>query len=674
MVVGRSSPCDIVLNEPMISGRHAVIERRGATWWIRDLGSTNGTFIGGRRIDGEVTVGEGDVIGFGSHRVVLVAPGMTASDTRAHRGAPIEVRDLAVSADGRTLLEGVSLVVRPGELVGMMGPSGAGKSTLLAALSGNRMPAAGSVTIAGIDVTTRFDQLRGHIGYVPQDDIMHTELTVGQALWYAARLRLPRDYSRAEIRSRVASVLEQLGLEDVEHTRIGTPERRGISGGQRKRVNVALELLTDPPVLLLDEPTSGLSSTDALAVMKLLRSLADQGKTVLLTIHQPGIAAVELMDALAVVARDRSTGDVGRLVWFGPPLPDAVSFFEPANTTRDADAMMRGLRNRSVAAWCEAFDRSRAKREWVDRRLSPPGEPPAPHARRHRSLRDLIAQCRVLLRRWLAIKVADRWGTVVLLAQAPVIATLLVMVFGAKAQATADHESWSMVSQSVATTTFLMALAAIWFGCSNAVREIVCERAIARRERMVGMSLDAYLAAKIMALIGLCSLQCGCLLAVVGSGCALEGPPLRTFLILLLAATVAVAIGLVVSAVARSAEAASGLLPLVILPMVILGGILLPLPELPSPTAMLADAMPTRWAFEGILVPEAESRPAIELPTGSTDEGRVETRVDDLAEPWFPVDGWRSSLDTPAWMLAMFGLVGLFAVRTILVCTDQSPG
>ena len=190
-----------------------------------------------------------------------------------------------MEAGGRTLIEGISLAVRPGELVGLMGPSGAGKSTLLKALAGyvrlSRVPFC-STAWTSLDHRAEF---RGQIGFVPQEDIVHRDLTVGEALWFAARLRLPDDYRDAEIRERVQDVLAQLDLTEVAGVLIGSSRGSGMSGGLRRRVNLAIELLTDPPILLLDEPTSGLSSEDALLVMKLLRKLAGRGKTVLLSIH-----------------------------------------------------------------------------------------------------------------------------------------------------------------------------------------------------------------------------------------------------------------------------------------------------------------------------------------------------------------------------------------------------
>jgi len=684
IVIGRSAACDVTIDMPMVSSRHAVLETNGSKWRIRDLGSTNGTFVRGRRIDGPVEVSVGDVIGLGSSRLRLAPHGASLVERDPPGNTSLEVRNVAVDAGGRRLIEDVSLVVRAGELVAIMGPSGAGKSTLLGTLVGGQKPDAGRVLVAGSDLYANVEQFRGQIGYVPQDDIMHAELTVWQALWFTARLRLPRDYADDEIRRRLDAVIDQLGLAGSEHVRIGSPERRGISGGQRKRVNVAMELVTDPPMLVLDEPTSGLSSTDALAVVKLLRRLADAGKTVVLTIHQPGLEALQQMDALAVIARDASTAEIGSLAWYGPAHPDAAQFFEPHGRGDDAEAVLRGLATRPVADWRRAYRRSDTRRAWVEGRQSPDDATVSPAAQRGASLFDFLSQWWTLVRRSLAIKAADHWTTAVLLLQAPVIGLLVAGVFGSRAAAAAEHSSWPDTAQAVATTTFLLALAAIWFGCSNAAREVVAERAILRRERMVGLSPTAYLASKLVVLAGLCGIQCGILLAIVGRGCGLDAAAGGTWLTLFLAANVAAVIGLCVSALARSAEAAASVLPLVILPMVILGGILLPLADLPAPATILADAMPSRWAFEGLLVPEAEARPTLELPPtapasdapGAADQEDSRKpdrpRVEDLAEPWFPRDGWRSGADTPGWVLvAMWGL-GVIALKLLLDRDD--PG
>ncbi len=665
VVIGRSPACDVVLSLPMVSSRHAILEPVDEGWEIRDLGSTNGTFVEGRRIDSPTPVDTGDMIGLGSFRLRLTVDGGGLVE-RSTGQSVLEAREVGVAVEGHRLIRDISLVVCPGELVAIMGPSGAGKSTLLATLVGGRQPDEGYVLLGGEDLYARFDEFRGQIGYVPQDDIMHPELTVSQAVWFGARLRLPRDYSDAEIERRVATVIDELGLTGCEHIRIGSADRRGISGGQRKRVNVALELITDPPMLVLDEPTSGLSSTDALALLKLLRGLAQGGKTVVLTIHQPGAEAMRQLDALAVIARDASTRDVGHLAWYGPAVPDSVRFFEPRGRPDDAEAVLRGLATRPVADWEAEYRRSDTFQDWITRRRSPglAGHSPAP--RRVTPPLEVLSQWWTLVHRSLVVKAADRWTTTILLVQAPVIALLVAGVFGGRAAAPLKLATWADSAKALATTTFLMALAAIWFGCSNAAREIVAERAIYRRERMVGLSPAAYLASKLVVLAGLCAIQCAILLAIVRAGCRLEAPAGGAWLTLFLAANVAVMIGLCLSAVVRSAEAAASVLPLVILPMVILGGILLPIADLPGPAHFLADAMPSRWAFEGLLVGEANARSIIELPPLSDSPVPDEPRIEDLAEPWFPRDGWRSGSDVPAWMLAGMWVIGVVGLRRLL--------
>src|SRR5678815_4110929 len=200
----------------------------------------------------------------------------------------LEVPDRDNKAQMKVLLDHVSFKALPGDLIALMGPSGAGKTTLLLTLNGYLPPSAGQVRINGEDLYAIYDAMRGSIGYVPQDDIVHPELTVFEAVKYSAQFRLPPDYSDAEIDRRVEETLKSLGLEGVKNLQIGKPEKKVLSGGQRKRVNIALELVTDPVILFLDEPTSGLAADDTAALITLLHDLAKKtGKTIVMTIHQP---------------------------------------------------------------------------------------------------------------------------------------------------------------------------------------------------------------------------------------------------------------------------------------------------------------------------------------------------------------------------------------------------
>ena len=614
---GRSAGASVALDQPLVSALHASVAVDRGRVVVRDLGSTAGTFVDGRRIERPVEISPGTLVQVGDQRYRLSndARALEPVDTSADA---VEAVQVAVEASGRRLLEGVSLVIHPGEMVAIMGPSGAGKSTLLSVLNGQVAPAAGRIVIGGLDLHEHFDLFRGRIGYVPQDDILHADLTVWQALWYAARLRLPRDMADAEIESRIRRVLSQLGLEGTEHTRVGDQRKRGVSGGQRKRVNLAMELLTDPPILVLDEPTSGLSSTDTMSVIELLRSLADTGKTILVTIHQPSLQAYEKFDTVAVIARDPSTRQIGRLAWFGRAWPDAVNFFEPqapgAPHPTTADGLLRGLATRPVADWVRQWEQSVAKSIWVDGRAGThaarAGAAPRPQPRPV----ERLSQFFTLVKRGLAVKAADRWNTAVLFLQAPLVGLLIAAVFSKVLRSAPNGESWPHAGVSMATMMFVTALAAIWFGCSATAREIVAEWPIYRRERMVGLSILAYLGSKTAILLGIAAVQTALLLGIVAWACGVQSPWWHLALVLYAAGLAGGAVGLVVSATLRTTESATAILPVLLMPMIVLGGVLVPLSDLPKITQPLAAAMPSRWAFEGMVVPEAVVRPRLKLP------------------------------------------------------------
>jgi len=568
VVIGRDPTCDHVLDFPMISARHLRIDRSGGILAVEDLGSTNGTYVNGRRIVGLTPIRIGDTISLGSFTLTLsAADELEQRDLRGHMA--IEAADVAFAVGKKRLVEDVSLTIYPSEFVGLMGPSGAGKTTLMMALNGYTPPTNGRVLVNGNDLYANFSQFSGHLGYVPQNDIMHGELTVRQALYFTARLRLPSDYSGADIRSRVESVLEQLGLDAVGDVLIGSPERKGISGGQRKRVNLAMELLTDPSILFLDEPTSGLSSEDTLMVMKLLKKLSSDGKTILLTIHQPSLEAFRLMTNLVVVAKDKGSSEPGRLVYYGPAYPGSVDFFNPNGVEGLTpgqeplpDEVLRGLAKEPSQRWRERYASSKFFREFVEARR---GQLPtsAEGSVEPRVARRIgLGQWWSLVLRSLLIKLKDRVNTLILLAQAPIIALLIVFVFGDKVgeiASDANPERWSDFSGAAATTIFLMAISAIWFGCSNAAREIVGEWAIYQRERMVNLKIPSYVMSKFTVLGAFCLFQCATLLAIVYVGCGLEANPILLYTSLVAASLVGVGLGLLVSAFARTSEAAIAL-------------------------------------------------------------------------------------------------------------------
>jgi ABC-type multidrug transport system ATPase subunit len=683
IVFGRDPECDQVLDVPSVSWRHACITHAGGSLLLKDLGSTNGTFLNGERVIAPQAVKPGDVIHLGTFTLSLTGKG-TLEKKDDHGNVTIEARNLGVDVPGRRLLDSVSLTVFPTEFVGLMGPSGAGKTTLMNALNGYTRPSKGQVLLNGHDLYASYAQFASYLGYVPQDDIIHRELTVGEALYYTARLRLP-DYREPEIRSRIREVLQSLDLMPTENVLIGSAEKKGISGGQRKRVNLAMELLTDPLVLFLDEPTSGLSSEDALLVMRLLRRLADSGKTILLTVHQPSLEAYRLMDNLILVSKDKGSGDPGRLVYYGPAHPAAAHFFNPndSNPNPIPDEIFKGLSQRPSAEWAGLYQQSKYHRQFVAERARRSGEAPhMPSSTRGPTIWQMIGQWRTQAARCLTIKRKDVWNTLILAAQAPVVAILLVLVFGDQTSQSATERTlfeWQKLTQSVGMTVFLMTLAAIWFGCSNSAREIVGEWPIYHRERMINLFIPSYIASKLTVLGGLCLLQCAVLLGITYWGCSLKGPVVSLFFVLVLSSFVGVAIGLTLSAVARTSEVAIGLLPIVLLPMIILGGALRPVNRLPVGVQALCYVIPSRWAFESALLLEAKKQPRYfkdpapgQLPnqprpaaTGDEDEATA-----DFAEDFFPSDKKRYGVPVSLAVLGALGIATVVGVHEILRFRD----
>ena len=669
LLMGRDPGCGLALDSPTVSWHHARFVRNQAEpWMVEDLGSSNGTFVNGQRVEQQAQVRSGDRIELGSLTLLVTAEG--GLKKRDYRGdLVIEARHISVDVPGKRLIEDVSLTIYPSELVGLMGPSGAGKTTLMTAINGYMPPAEGQVLFNGRDLYAHYDQFRLQIGYVPQDDIMHRDLTVWQALYFTARLRLPKDMRDEEIRQRIEKVLSQLGLQSTENVLIGSPAKKGISGGQRKRVNLAMELLTDPSVLFLDEPTSGLSSEDALMVMKMLRRLAEEGKTILITIHQPSQEVYRLMDNLVLIAKDPDSPLPARLVYFGAAYPDSIRFFNPdrqLNAEPSPDLVLRGLSRESAQSWFQRYDRSEIRRRYIDERSGSVSQVPPPDPASgavHRGFGML--QWWTLVKRCLAIKLKDTLNTSILALQAPIIALLIVLVFAREGQSEATYNNWLSGASASATTLFLLVISALWFGCSNSAREIVGEWAVYQRERMINLKIPSYVLSKFTVLGALCMLQCLTLLGIVHKGGDLKGDWLPMLGMLILTSWVGMALGLILSALAKSSEVAISLVPLVLLPMVILGGMMSPPHEMKQPIQSLSHSMVSRWAFEGLLLLENERHPHWTPTEQAQALGGPPATRRDLAESYFPLSE-RSAASRPVWVQTLMLCLLLTGISLIL--------
>ena len=304
--IGRSTDNDIVIQDVLASRHHAFLTQTPLGTEIRDAHSVNGTFVNGVRV-GSAVLSEGDVVTIGNVDLVFTRDTLVRRTEAATRTGGLEVNSVCFTVDrGKQLLDHISLTARPGTLTAIIGGSGAGKTTLSRLIAGYTTPTSGSVTFEGHNIHTEYASMRSRIGMVPQDDVVHRQLTVNQALGYAAELRLPPDTSKADREQVVAQVLEELELTKHADTRVDK-----LSGGQRKRASVALELLTGPSLLILDEPTTGLDPALDRQVMMMLRQLADAGRVVLIVTHS--VSYLDVCDQLLLVAPG------GKTAFLGPP-------------------------------------------------------------------------------------------------------------------------------------------------------------------------------------------------------------------------------------------------------------------------------------------------------------------------------------------------------------------
>jgi ABC-type multidrug transport system ATPase subunit/pSer/pThr/pTyr-binding forkhead associated (FHA) protein len=642
--IGREAGCDIVIEEPALSPRHAqlVVNDRGCS--VRDLGSRRGTFVDGTRVgdravlfpleseDAQGTRLPGSTIALGNVFLKFDAPEPLLLRVRrlASGGITLEARHVSceVREDGKPkrILSDVSFTVYPTEFVGLMGPSGAGKSTLLTAIGGYVPPTEGHSLLNGFDLYESYDLYRGKIGYVPQDDIVYPQLTVEESLYYTAKLRLPSDRTEAQIRGMIDRIIEDLELVDVRKTLIGNAEKRGISGGQRKRVNLAQELITSPSLLLLDEPTSGLSSEDTLNVMRKLRDLADRdSRTIILTIHQPSMEAYREMDSVIYLMK-------GSLVYYGPTYPDSILYMNPTPASEEekknlladpgcamrplardqSDALKKGAGEvgRVVQKWSAKYEQSEYRRKYVSGREgggAVQGQRRGLPERPRTGDASGWAQFLLLVRRLLLIKWRDTFNLILLAAQAPIIGALLVVAFQylrawgdphATARQTARYDQGPAV-------LFLLTMAAVWFGCSNSAREIVGERSVFRRERMVNLRLSSYLGSKVAVLGGICALQCLVLLGIVEATMKFSEVAFgEIYLALVLTSLGGLGMGLTLSALVKSGEGAVTFVPILLIPQIMFGGMMLPLHQLDSSGTLLSSIVVSRWGFEGVLQAE----------------------------------------------------------------------
>lgn len=577
--IGRANDNDIVIQDVLASRHHAFLVQTPLGTEIRDARSINGTFVNGVRV-GSAVLNEGDVVTIGNIDLVFSDGNLVRRTEAATRSGGLEVKGAYFKIEGKQLLDNISLTARPGTLTAIIGGSGAGKTTLSRLIAGYTRPSGGSVTFEGHDIHAEYATMRSRIGMVPQDDVVHRQLTVNQALGYAAELRLPPDTSKQERAQVVAQVLEELDLTKHADTRVDK-----LSGGQRKRASVALELLTQPSLLLLDEPTSGLDPALDRQVMLMLRQLADAGRVVLVVTHS--VSYLDVCDQLLLMAPG------GKTAFNGPP--DQV------------EAAM-GTRN-----WADIFakvgaDPDEANRRFLERKGDrqaeqiPAKESPADLGEPVHT--NLLRQLSTIARRQVRLVVSDR-GYTVFLAVLPFLMGALALTVKGPKPGLGPASPTGPAPTEPQYIMVLLCIGAVFMGTALTIRDLIGERPIFRREQAVGLSTTAYLLAKVAVFSAFATLQAAISTAIVrlGKGAPTADPPFLGSATLSLFFTVAATcvasamLGLLLSAIAQSNEQIMPLLVVSIMSQLVLcGGMGIPVTGRFG-LNQLSFVTPGRWGF-----------------------------------------------------------------------------
>ncbi|WP_202232956.1 FHA domain-containing protein [Actinacidiphila reveromycinica] len=591
MKIGRALENELVVSDLQVSRYHAEFRAHpDGRYEIVDLGSHNGTYVNGQPVQRHL-LGPNDIVGVGHSTFRLV--GDRLEEFVDTGDVSFSARRLSVTVPHgkttKTILRDVSFGVPEKSLIGVIGPSGSGKSTLLRALTGYRPADQGEVLYDNRNLYKQFAELRQRIGLVPQDDILHKELQVRTALRYAAKLRFPGDTATAEREARIDEVLRELKLDIHADKKVTS-----LSGGQRKRVSVALELLTKPSLIFLDEPTSGLDPGMDRDVMKLLRGLADDGRTVLVVTHS--VAELALCDKLLVMAPG------GSVAYFGPP-DEALTFFGYDNWAdvfsafenyRDYDWSGRWRGSQHYQTYAAELDQAAPQAaHYIPYQAARPPKP-----------QGWGSQLVTLIRRYLSVILSDR-GFIGLMVILPAVLGVVSILIPADNGLGFGKPPYFQ-NKDAGTILMILAVGACFAGSANSVRELIKERVIYERERAVGLSRSAYLMSKVIVLGLITALQ-GAIICGIGfaprkmptNGVVLHSHPgVEMTLVIIVFGFTSMMVGLIISALVKTAEKTMPLLVMFAIVQIVFTGVLFQLYGKPG-VEELSWLMPARWAVAG---------------------------------------------------------------------------
>jgi ABC-type multidrug transport system ATPase subunit len=638
MRIGRVPDNDLVLVDLNVSRHHAELRKSPTgSYEIVDLGSHNGTFVNGQRVTSQV-LSEQDLVSIGSSTFRL--SGGELRQFVDEGNVTFNAQDLVVKAGSKVLLDHVSFPIPEKCLLGVIGPSGAGKSTLLGALTGMRPATTGTVLYDNRDLYQNYNELRFRIGLVPQESVLHTQLTARRALQYSAELRFPADIKPAERDGRVDEVMGELGLTRHANTRADR-----LSGGQLKRVNVAQELLTKPSLLFLDEPTSGLDPGLDKSVMEQMRDLAHDGRTVIVVTHS--VDNLDTCDRLLVLVPG------GRIAYYGPP-EEGLTYFGQARWAEVFQAFER-YPDRD---WAGEYAASPAYQQYVlgQRPQAPqPGDSQVLAATPPPQRRGAFSQMGTLTRRYLRVIASDR-GYLTFMILLPVLLGALIYLVPAKF----GLAGLPGTNADAGTLLLILVICACLAGMASSVRELVKERSILTRERAAGLSSGAYLVSKLLVL-GVISILQSTLLVLIGvswrpihhPGAFLTALPLVELILgIAVLAVASMCLGLFVSAIVSTSEKAMPFLVLFTMIQVVLSGYVVPLAHNPglSQFSMIA---PSRWGLAAV--------------ASTVNLNQISPHPISITDPlWTPTSAnWLRDMGVMAGLALIFSLLAYLKLRTL---------
>ncbi|MGW7072973.1 FHA domain-containing protein [Streptomyces sp. NPDC054855] len=589
MRIGRALENELVVSDLQVSRHHAEFTATpDGRFEIHDLGSHNGTYINGQPVakSGTALIGPNDIVSVGHSTFRLVGDRLEEFVDTGE--ISFSARHLTVTVDGgKDILKDVSFGVPEKSLIAVIGPSGSGKSTLLKALTGYRPANKGDVLYDNRNLYKQFAELRQRIGLVPQDDILHKELTVKKALKYAAKLRFPSDTSEQEREQRIDEVLRELKLDIHKEKKVTS-----LSGGQRKRVSVALELLTKPSLIFLDEPTSGLDPGMDRDVMQLLRGLADDGRTVLVVTHS--VAELAICDKLLVMAPG------GSVAYFGPP-EEALNFFG-YQTWADVFSAFENYRDYDWAGRWKGSQHYQMYAADIDAVAAQSVHMPPAQAIRPPKPQGWGSQLWTLIRRYTSVIASDK-GFLGLMVILPAVLGIVSVVIPADF-GLGPPKPPAKFNGDAGTIMLILAVGMCFSGAANSVRELIKERVIYERERATGLSRSAYLMSKVIVLGVITAFQ-GVIICGIGfatrdmpeEGLILP-PAVEICLTIIALGFTSMMFGLVISSLVKTAEKTMPLLVMFAIVQVVFTGVLFQVYGSPG-LEQFAWLMPSRWAIAG---------------------------------------------------------------------------